>query len=179
MSLSLLISLAALAAAQDDVATRSFTWDISVQGAPAGHREVTVERTETASGTHRVIKGWTDLSTTVMGRTVVFKQRLTAHATEGPAAFFAAVETDGTPMEVQARRDEVGWVVTTVEPHRERSDDLPASAIDLSTADLLDPESTVPISGFDEVRLLRAEDGRSGPRPWSAWAPRRSPWLAR
>lgn len=158
-----LLLLAALALANDPAPageSRTFTWDLTVAGRPAGQRTATVELVEGSSGSRRVIRAMTELEGSVAGVSHSFRQRLTAHAGEGPASFHAAVEVDGAPQEIQGRRDAIGWIVTNITPRRARTDELSAADIDLSTADLLDPDSRVPLWTFDTVRMLRTEDGQ-------------------
>lgn len=151
--------LLSLLASQALASTDSYVWDITLNGNKVGERTLSVEHVDDESNPRRVLRAYTDVSASIMGRQASFEQRLTAVVGSGPAAFHSTVDQDGVPAEYQGRRDGMGWTVTSVERRGIRSEDLPANAVDLSTADLLDPESRVPIWNFEDARVLTAEDG--------------------
>lgn len=150
-----LIALVTAAAGPVD----TFAWDISLNGNVVGERTLTVEKHDEAASPYRSLSVLTHIEASVMGRSAEFDQRLTAVADVGPAAFHSVVQQDGVSREYQGRRDAFGWTVTSVERRGVRTEDMPAGAVDLSTADLLDPNSRVPIWSFTEARVLTAEDG--------------------
>ncbi len=152
-SLPLLFSLSASAAAPET----TLTWDLTAQNAPIGTRTVTVKALPGDQGTHRVIEAFTDISGTIGPIRIRFQQRMTAHA-EGnaPASFHSVIDENGTPSEIQGRWTPSGWFVSTNVAGRARNVDFPPSRIDLSTADLMDPESRVSPS-----QLAPAERGKS------------------
>ncbi len=158
------LALGSVAYAQDSD-LRAYTWDVTLQGQHVGTRTLTVETVETAHGTTRILKSLTDINASLGAINASFRQRLTAHASDGPASFHAAIDQAGNVMEVQGRKDQLGWIVTTVDPRRVRTNELASDTIDLSTADLFDPESRVPIWSYDNVMLLRTEDGVVWPTP--------------
>lgn len=153
----MLLALLASFAAADT--TDSYTWDIALNGNVVGHRTLDVQTIDDPTDPRRVLRVWTDINASLMGRQATFQQRMTAVAGSGPAAFHASVDQNGSVAEYQARQDGYGWTLTSVEPRGVRSEDLPANSVDLSTADLLDPGSRVPIWTFTEARVLTAEDG--------------------
>jgi hypothetical protein len=135
----------------------TLTWDLTAGNAPVGTRTVTVKVLPGDQGTHRVIEAFTDLAGTVGPIRIRFQQRMTAHA-EGsaPASFHSVIDENGTPSEIQGRWTPSGWFVSTNVAGRARNVDFPPSRIDLSTADLMDPESRVAPS-----QLAPAESGSS------------------
>ena len=139
--------------------TDEYTWDVTLNGNKVGERSLTVENVDDPNNPRRVLRSYTSIEASVLGRSASFEQRMTAVAGLGPAAFHAAVRQDGVASEYQGRRDGMGWTVTSVERRGARSEDLPSNAIDLSTADLMDPGSRVPIWTFEEARVLTTEDG--------------------
>ena len=152
----LLALLASLATADTN---DSYTWDIQLNGNIVGHRTLDVLTIDDPAAPRRVLRVWTDINASLLGRQATFQQRMTAVAASGPAAFHASVDQNGNLAEYQARQDGFGWTLTSVEPRGVRSEDLPANSVDLSTADLLDPGSRVPIWTFTDARVLTAEDG--------------------
>ena len=122
----------------------TLVWDLTAQNAPVGTRTVTVKVLPGDQGTHRVIEAFTDISGTIGPIRIRFQQRMTAHA-EGnaPASFHSVLDENGTPSEIQGRWTPSGWFVSTNVAGRARNVDFPPSRIDLSTADLMDPESRV------------------------------------
>ncbi|MEZ4321508.1 MAG: DUF6134 family protein [Myxococcota bacterium] len=134
----------------------SLTWELSAGGTPLGTRTVTVKILPGDHGTHRVVEAFTELSGNIGPIGIQFRQRLTAHA-EGtaPASFHSVMDEGGRASEIQGRWTPSGWVVSTNLAGRSRSADYPPSRIDLSTADLMDPESRVALANQGEtVRIL-------------------------
>ncbi len=154
------LALALLGTAPAAELQHELTWALSVDGQPIGKREVTVKYAEGDVSLRRIIESWTEIDGTVGPMRVVFRQRMTAHATENePASFHAVMETNGVPMEVQARFTPSAWWVSTNQGGRVRTVDMPVNRIDISTADLFDPETRYPLGRFDRVRILSAETG--------------------
>lgn len=137
-------------------------WDVSVGGTKVGTRELTIKyiREDNGPGMRRILESWTQLDGAMGPIRMSFRQRMTAHSTgHEPASFHSVVEENGSPLEVQARWTPAAWWVTTTTSGRSRTVDMPLHRIDLSTADLLDPDSRFPLSHFQELRLLSAESG--------------------
>jgi len=134
----------------------TLTWDLSAQGTTLGTRSVTVRILPGDRGTRRVIEAFTELSGALGPITVQFRQRLTAHA-EGntPASFHSVIDDNGSSSEIQGRWTPSGWIVSTNLGGRARSAEHAPNRVDLSTADLMDPESRVSLpSQTGTVRLL-------------------------
>jgi hypothetical protein len=153
---------------QADAADLSHTlsWQLTVRGQPVGKRDLTVKYVKGEGGTNRILESFTDLNGAVGPMKVRYRQRLTAHVdAREPASFHSVVDNNGALMEVQARWTPSAWLVTTTADQRSRTVDMPSNRIDLSTADLMDPYSRLPLSHFDEARILSAETGEvtSGP----------------
>lgn len=155
----MLILLAALATASAET-EQHFTWNVALDGKPIGQRTMTVKYLTTASGDERrVLEVWTELDATVLGLDYRFRERLTAHVGSEVAAFHASQDLAGDITEVQARRGALQWTVTVNRNGAETTREYPTGSIDLSTADLLDPDSRVPLSRYPEAKVLSAEGG--------------------
>lgn len=135
------------------------TWDLTLDGAPVGTRTATVTLEQRGRVTIRSLDAMTELSGTVAGKTLTYKQRLTAFADEGPAAFHAVMSEDGRPREVQARWAIGGWTVTLVDKAGARTMQAAPHRIDLSTADLFDPRAVVRLADLTSAKILSAETG--------------------
>ncbi|MBN2800726.1 MAG: hypothetical protein JXX28_16415 [Deltaproteobacteria bacterium] len=151
----LLIALAAHAAP----AEQTLTWSLQVEGQPLGTRTLTVKYLPSRNGLRRVLESWTELDGRIGPLPIHYRERLTANIERDPASFLSVQETNGDTREVQARRAALGWMVSISEDDRARSYDIPSSQVDLSTVDLFDPESVVPLSRFAHARVLSAETG--------------------
>lgn len=138
---------------------QELTWDLTLEGQPLGQRTTTVKYLPVDGGMKRVLESYTELEGKLGPVPMAYQERITAHAGAEPASFFAVQETNDKPREVQAQRVAMGWKVSISEDGRTRTYDIAASRIDLSTADLFDPASRVPLSRFDEVKVLSAETG--------------------
>lgn len=148
------------------------TWTITAGGAPLGTRTAKVKILPGETGTRRVIESYTELSGMVGPIRVAWRQRLTAHVDGGnPASFHSVVDDSGQTSEIQGRWTPAGWVVSTNTAGRSRSVDHPPSAIDLSTADLMDPERRV---GFtrERAKILSAITGEVMDGPVSRLGPK-------
>lgn len=138
----------------------TLVWDLSVKGVNVGSRELTVRTMDGADGQSRILESFTDINGMVGPLKVRWRQRMTAHVdAREPAAFTSVVDQNGSLLEIQGRWTPTGWQITSTTNGRSRSTDMPLSRVDLSTADLMDPSSRLPLSHYDEVRVLSAESG--------------------
>jgi len=129
--------------------------DVAVRGSTIGTRTLTIKYVQGEAGTNRILESFTDLNGAVGPIKVRFRQRLTAHIdAREPASFHSVVDQNGSLMETQARWTPSAWLVTTTADQRSRTVDMPLNRIDLSTADLMDPYSRLPLSHYEEVRVL-------------------------
>ena len=139
---------------------QKLTWSIRAGGSEIGHRDVTVKFVKTDAGVRRIIESWTELDGAVGPIPVSMRQRMTVHAAgRDPGSFHSVMEFNGVPQEVQARWTAAAWWVTTNVNGNKRTVDIPVSQVNISTADLMDPDSGLPLSRFDDVRILSAETG--------------------
>jgi len=152
--LSLLVSPVAHSMESQDL-----TWEIRAGGAVIGSRTATIKYQPTNGDIHRIIESWTDIRGRVGPVDVDFQQRLTLFASAGPSSFHAVIDEDSIPREVQARRSAGGWTVSVADKRRVRTWTAPDHQIQLSTADLLDPLTRVPLASFENARILSAETG--------------------
>lgn len=138
----------------------TLSWNLSVGGHKIGHRDVTVKYVNGDMGMRRILESWTEIDGTVGPIRVLYRQRMTAHVGERePASFHAVMEQNGSAQEVQARWTASTWWVTNSANGRNHTTEVPANRIDISTADLMDPESRFPLSQYQTVRILSAETG--------------------
>lgn len=139
---------------------QTLAWDLKLNGKSVGERTLTVDIEETDFGELRTLKADTRIDAKVIGIPVVYRQRLTANADRGPASFVSLVDRGGEVSEIQGRLTATGWRMEINDEGRIRTYDVAVSKVDLSTADLLDPFTRVPIARFtDEVSVLSAETG--------------------
>jgi hypothetical protein len=135
-------------------------WDMSVDGTTVGSRELTVRYLESDGGTNRILESYTDINGTLGPLKVRWRQRMTAHVdAKEPASFHSVVDQGGNVLEVQGRWTPTQWLVTTTANGRSRTNEVPLGRVDLSTADLMDPYSKLPLTHFREARVLSAESG--------------------
>ncbi len=152
-------------------------WQLSVDGQPIGKRTLTVRYLEGEAGTNRILESYTDVDGKVGPVSVRFRQRLTAHVdAREPAAFHSVVDNNGSKLEVQGRWTPSNWVVTTTANGRSRTTQFELPRVNLSGADLLDPYTRLPLSHFEQARILSTESGevafgeveKLGVSQWSA-----------
>jgi hypothetical protein len=142
----------------------TLVWDIAVNGQPVGTRNLVVRYL--GEGGSRILESYTAIEGQVGPTRLRWRQRMTAHVDpREPASFHSVIDNDGTPIEIQGRWTPSAWVVTTLASGRPRTVELPLTRVDLSTADLFDPDSRLTLSHFDDARILSAETGEvlSGP----------------
>lgn len=153
------LALAAVTANAAELEHR-LVWKLSVKGAPVGERTAVIRYLEGSAGTNRIVESYTDLNGAVGPMKVRYRQRMTASIdAREPASFHAVNDQGGATLEVQGRWTPSGWVVTSTASGRSRTVDMPIGRIDLSTADLMDPYTRVPLSYYTEARILSAESG--------------------
>ncbi len=138
---------------------QELTWDVLYEGQKVGERTATIKYVPDQDGTRRIIESTTTIDATAKGIPYTFEQRLTAHAGNTPASFHSVVKDNGAPREIQGRYTPVGWTVSVVERGRTRSWDLAATKVNLSSADLLDPETRVPLTALQSAQLMSVETG--------------------
>jgi len=139
---------------------RTLVWDISAGGHRIGTRNLVVRYLDDESGTSRILESYTEIDGQVGPTRLRWRQRMTAYVdAREPASFHSVIDHDGTPIEVQGRWTPSAWVVTTLANGRPRTIDMPLTRIDLSTADLVDPDTRFPLSHFSDLRILSAETG--------------------
>jgi hypothetical protein len=147
-----------LCVAQAKPATLTLRYEMTLNGAPIGHRDVTV----TSMGPDlRMIEVWTEGD---LPLDVHFEQKLTGLAGTDPQPFAAVNEERGMPSEVQLARSPEGWVVSVVEPTRVGSSNLAWADLDETSLSLIDPGG-VRLRDGQTLDVLSAETGEmlSGP----------------
>jgi len=140
--------------------TQELAWDVMLHGKVVGERTLLVKYVQENEGMRRILEGETEIDTSVAGFPFTWRQRFTATAADrAPAAFASVVQDNGEAREVQGRLAGGFWMVSLVEGGRARSWELNGNEIQLSTADLFDPGTYVPLDKFDTAKMLSAETG--------------------
>jgi hypothetical protein len=156
----MLFALAFATAAPAADVEQDLTWAVTLDGQAIGERSATIKWSTTAEGDlRRMVEAWTELDATVLGVDYKLRERLTAMMTVTAASVHATTDLNGQVTEVQARRNPASWTVTIGVDGRESTREWPTTAIDLSTADFLDPDTRVPIGGYTSARVLAIETG--------------------
>jgi hypothetical protein len=156
----MLVLLASLQAVSAPPPPRELTWDLAINEKVVGSQTLTVTTEQTRFGELRTLQVSTTVDANVLGIPFQYRHKVTANADTGPASFISVVERGGDVSQVQGRRTTTGWVVTVSERGRTTTQEPALDTIDLSTADLLDPDSRVPITRFERARVLSAETGQ-------------------
>ncbi len=151
--------LASLAAFGADL-THQMSWNLSVAGKVVGHRDVTVKYVKSDVGMRRIVESWTEIDGAAGPVRIRYRQRMTASG-EGrdPMSFQSVIDENGRGREVSVRWTPNAWVVTTVADGRSRTGQLEPARVDLSSADLFDPDSRVGLDGRTSARMIQAETG--------------------
>ncbi|MBA2321810.1 MAG: hypothetical protein H0V89_11740 [Deltaproteobacteria bacterium] len=140
--------------------TQQLTWNLSVKGQVVGTRTVTVKFVGADEGQQRILESWTEIHGQAGPVRLDWRQRLTAVAVgQDPAAFTSVIDEGGRAREIQGRYSPAQWTVTVNADGRLKQTDWPIGKIDLSTADLMDPDSRFPLAHFETARILSAESG--------------------
>jgi len=140
--------------------TQELAWDVMLQGKVVGERTVTVKYVAENEGMRRILQGETAIDASIAGFPFTWQQRFTPHAAgRASASFHSVVMENGEAREVQGRLAGGFWLVSLVEGGRSRSWELSGNEIQLSTADLFDPGTHVPLDKFESAKMLSAETG--------------------
>lgn len=166
-SLPILLAVTASASAfEEGVTELGLVWMLTVDGTPAGTREVRVFYEGQSGDRVRIFEAYTELDDLEQKRRkrkdpeVSYRQRLTANSHEGaPASFHSTLDLQGAPVEVQARWASGTWRLAVTDHGGTRTTTVNPSRIDLSTVDLFDPESTRRLAGREYARILDAASG--------------------
>lgn len=137
----------------------SLTWDLTLNGKLIGQRTLEMTTEDLGGVEMRTLQAETHVDARVFGIPFAYDQKLTANADVGPASFIGVTRQAGAVSEVQGRRSGGGWLLSVTSEDRTRSYDLDGDDVDLSTADLLDPRSHVPLSRFQTAKVLSVETG--------------------
>lgn len=135
-------------------------WVLTVKGQVVGSRDLTVRYLEADGGTSRALESYTDIDGTVGPLKVRWRQRLSAHIdAREPASFTSVVDQNGQIVEVQGRWTPSHWAITTTSGGRSRTSEMPTTRVDLSTVDLMDPYTLLPLAHFRQAQVLSPETG--------------------
>jgi hypothetical protein len=138
---------------------QELVYEIRVGNQTVGTREVKVRMEDIEGDRGRFIESFTDIGGQVGPVLFSYQQRLTGFSTDTPASFHSVINENGLKQEVQGRWTSAGWTVTIVDSRESRTFDHPASWVDLSTVDLIDPGTKYVLGRYDNVKVLSAETG--------------------
>lgn len=162
--LSLLPTLLVSAALADAPA---MVYDLTLDGASVGTREVNVRYLPTAQGEVRILESYTEISATVAGVGYTLKNRASAKVGAGTPGFTSSVQENGAVREIQGRLlPDRRWQVTIAETGKLETYYLRPSELQLTSLDLLDAQRSRAMSaGTGTVAMLIVESGAvlSGP----------------
>ncbi len=148
MILALLLALPAQAAEQ------ALVYDLSVEGAAVGTREVTIKYLSRPSGERHVLESFTHIEAAGM----VLESRGSGLSTPTTAQFSSITERSGTRSAVAAQElPEGGWQVTVTSGGKQTERGEPN--VRLSTLDLMDPGRVGLLAGAGTFGLVIAETG--------------------
>jgi hypothetical protein len=138
---------------------QSLTWDVQVDGVPSGVHTLTVKYVSSPDGSlRRILESYTEV-VSIENSPVAIKRRMTGHAGLSPATFTSVVNDNGVAREVQATNDDEGWRINLTTEGKSTNYELTGSRIDMSTLDLFDPVTAVPIGRYHRAKILSVDDG--------------------
>lgn len=141
------------------VEVQPFRWTVTVDGRAVGEREAGIRYLPGPSGEVRLLESWLALEAPNGGPRL--QQRLAARL-GGDRSFSSSVRLNDEVREVQGRLSPDGstWIVTVAEGVEARTWHHPASAVDLTSAELMDPERALRVLEQAEfLRILSTETG--------------------
>ena len=158
-------ALAATTAAQAaDSTEQSLVFDLLMDGAVVGHREITVKYIPPATPAgqeSRVIETWTELNAQLGAWGFVLENRSTGFGSDGRSTFTSSMSVNGKVSEIQGQRHPDGrWQINAHYPDGIQRFELRRTEVDLSTLDLLDPGRALIFRDGARARVLSAEPGR-------------------
>jgi hypothetical protein len=148
-----------LDASQDPITEHKLVWKLKAGGVDVGTRSATIKIIPTEGTTERIIESFTDVRGKIGPVDISYQQRLTAFAADEPASFQSVIRENGAAREIQGRWGGNGWTIVIVDGRRVRSWEAPVQRIQMSTADLMDPLSRVPLSRYTKASVLATETG--------------------
>ena len=160
---------ASTAAWAADGEAQTMTFDLIVDGAVVGQREVTVRylpAIQPAGTESRLIETYTTMDAQVGAWTAKVKNRATGHVTGTGSSFTSSSSLNGKISEVQGRTLADGrWDMHGVFDRELRRWELRRTEVDLSSIDLLDPVRSKLMTELGRARIISAETGQmmSGP----------------
>jgi hypothetical protein len=144
--------------------TQSLSYDIVVNGAVVGSRDVSIRYLEPftpGDAESRVIETWTELEARVGGWRAEVQNRSTGHITRSDSSFTSSLSLNGDVSEVQGRTLADGrWQLHGIFNRRLSNWELRRTEVDLSTLDLLDPIRSQQLTTLTQARVLSAETGQ-------------------
>lgn len=137
-------------------AEQHLVYDLSVNGAPVGTREVTVRYLPREGGERRVIEAYTTLT---VGETALVCRTSGSSGPRG-ATFTSAVDANGNLSEVQGvSLPGGGWRLTVTDAKGTRETKLTRDDAQLSSLDLLDPTRNRVLQVPGNVGIVLVETG--------------------
>jgi hypothetical protein len=161
-ALAALLAPAASAADGADAAVppalppQHITYDIALNGAAVGTRELTIRYLPREDGERRVLEAWSDV--TIAGQHLAC--RTTGQSSARGATFTSAVEQQGNVAQVQGiALPGGGWRVTEADATGVHETTLGHAQVRLTSLDLLDPGRNGVLAGGGDILMLLVETG--------------------
>lgn len=159
--LSLLLALFSFGAAAIG-GEQVLVYDLRLDGATVGTREVTIRYLRTSAGEVRIIESYTDLRASIAGVSYAVKNRASAKVGAGAPGFTSSVDENGKVREIQGRLlPDHRWQITIAETGKIETWYLRPSEMQLSSLDLLDAQRSRNLWGAvgSPVAMLLVESG--------------------
>lgn len=155
-----LAALLLLAPAAALAETQTFLYRLKAAEKPVGTRDARIVYVPSETGEVRLLQSFTKFSVPLAGTQYTYVQRLGGRF-GGARSFAASIEDNGQVREVQGYLSEAGqWVVTVVEKGQSKTWYLPAEDVDLTSAELMDPDrASRVLQSATTLRVLATETG--------------------
>jgi len=136
------------------------TWQLFYGEKSVGSREAKVLYLPSDTGEVRLLQAFTQLAVPMGAGQYKYVQRLGGRF-GGARSFASSIEDNALVREVQGYLSEQGeWIVTVVEKGHAKTWSLPGDAIDMTSAEMLDPERAPrTLQSLTTLRVLATETG--------------------
>lgn len=144
-------------------AVQTLTYDLIVNGAVVGHRDVRIHYMEPLNigdAGSRLIETWTEADARIWGMSTEFQNRSSGHVTDADSNFTSLVSLNGDRSEVQGYSLPDGrWELSGVANGHLSSWPLRRTEVDMSSLDLLDPVRSQHLTTLSTAQVLSVETG--------------------
>ena len=146
-----------------DNTAQKLTYDLVLNGAVVGSREVSIQYMEPFSPgdtESRLLETWTQLDASVGAWSAQIQNHSTAHITRSNSNFTSSMSVNGAVSEVQGHSTRDGrWAMHGIFDQQLSSWQHRRTEVDMSSLDLLDPVRSQHLTTLTEAQILSAETG--------------------